>query len=131
MSKSQEELLEKLLKWTRLMGMQEARNVIPKALEDEDDDREAAAKIAYQLTDGENTTSDIAEYIPFSYRWVSYRQNEWANLGIVSKSEPQAPYEHIISLDAIGVEYPDIQKDEADELTEVSSQDNDNEATEE
>lgn len=108
MSSREEELLEELVKWVRLLGMQEVKGVLLDALKYDDEEKEKAAMIAYQLTNGENSTKDIAEYIPFSYRWVSYRHNEWVTLGIIDKKSHQEPYEHIISLDSVGIEYPEI-----------------------
>lgn len=115
MSDRQIELLEEAVKWLRLMGIQEARDVVNEALSYDDSEKEEAAKIAYQLSNGENTTSDIAEYIPFSYRWVSYRQTEWKKIGILDKSGPQEPYEHILSLDDLGIESPEIPEPEQKE----------------
>ena len=108
MSSRTEDLMEEMVKWLRFMGTQEARDVISDALSYDDKEKEEAAKIAYQLTNGKNTTRDIAEYIPFSYRWVSYRHSDWATLGIIEKESEQAPYKHLIPLDAIGIEYSEI-----------------------
>lgn len=102
------ELLEEAVKWLRLMGIQQAHEVIEEELTHEDEEWQDSARITYQLSTGENTTKDIAQYISYSYRWVSYRQRKWANLGIVHKEEQHEPYEHIISLDELGIDYPRI-----------------------
>lgn len=112
MSISNSELLEEMVKWLRFMGRQEARDVVLEALSFEDEEKERAVRITYQLTNGHNSTKDIEQYIPFSYRWVSSRHQEWATLGIVEKERAQAPYEHILSLDELGIDYPEIPEPE-------------------
>jgi predicted transcriptional regulator len=111
MSDRQTELLEEAVKWLRLMGIQEAYEVIQDVLSSDDEEWQNSARITYELSNGDNTTKDIAQYIPFSYRWVAYRQREWANLGIIHKEGAQEPYEHIISLDELGIDYPSIQNE--------------------
>jgi len=108
MSLSEAELLEEMLKWLKFLGVQEAQDVVLEALSFDDEEKERAARITYQLTNGENSTKDIERYIAFSYRWVSSRHQEWATLGIVEKDGPQAPYEHILTLDELGIDYPEI-----------------------
>lgn len=108
MGKTEVELLEEILRWQKFMGRQEARGVVSDALSFDKEDRQEAARITYQLTNGENTTKDIEQYIPFSYKWVSNRHQEWAKLGIVEKDGRSAPYKHILSLDELGIDYPEI-----------------------
>lgn len=108
MPKNELEVLEEMLRWLKFMGRQEARGVVSDALVFEDEEKERDAKIVYQLTNGENTTKDIEEHISFSYKWVSDRHQEWAKLGIVEKESMQSPYEHILSLDELGIPHPDI-----------------------
>lgn len=102
------ELLEEAVKWLRIMGVREAREVATEALSYSDPGKTEAARIAYELSNGENTSKEIAEHIPFSYRWVSYRQTEWSKLGILEKEGPQDPYTHIASLEDLGMEVPEI-----------------------
>lgn len=115
MSDQQTELLEEAVKWLRIMGIREAREVASEALSYSDNGKTEAAKIVYELSNGENTSKDIARYIPFSYRWVSYRQNEWKKMGIIEKEGPQDPYIHIASLEDLGIERPEIPDPEAKE----------------
>jgi predicted DNA-binding ArsR family transcriptional regulator len=100
--------LEEMLKWLKFMGMQEAHDVIERALSYEDEKKEEAAKIAYQLTNGANSTKDISSHISFGYQWVSDRQQEWATQGLVEKPASNASYRHILTLDELGIDYPDI-----------------------
>lgn len=106
-----EDTLEEMLKWLKFMGRQEARNVVANALSYEDEEKEKAAKITYQLITGENSTKDIEKYIPFSYKWVSTRHQEWATQGIVEKTGGQGFYQHLLTLDELGIDYPKIAED--------------------
>lgn len=108
MSGDEEEILQEILKWLKFMGRQEARDVVESALSYDDEEKERAARITYQLTNGKNSTKDIARHISFSYRWVSSRHQEWATQGIVEKDGVQSPYEHILTLDELGIESPEI-----------------------
>lgn len=101
-------LLEEAVKWLKFIGRNEAKDVVKDALEFKDKKKTRDAKIVYQLTNGQNSTKDIEKYISFSYRWVSTRHQEWANLGIVEKESQQSPYKHILPLDELGISYPDI-----------------------
>jgi hypothetical protein len=123
MSANEQELLEEIVKWLRFMGMQDARDIVERALRYEDAEKEHDAKVAYQLTDGENSTYDIADHISYSYQWVSTRQQEWAKLGIVEKEGPNSPYEHIMSLDKLGIDAPDIPDPEEDDDEEADEED--------
>jgi hypothetical protein len=116
MPERQTEILEEMLNWIRFMGMNEARDVIDDALSYEDDEKkERSARIAYELTDGTNSTTDIEDYIDYSYRWVSRRQMEWAKLGIVDKPGENRSYEHLASLTELGLDCPEIPDPDADE----------------
>jgi len=116
MSDRKTDILEEMLNWVRFIGMNEAREVIDNALSYEDNEKkEQNARIAYELTDGTNSTYDIADHIDFSYQWVSERQMEWAKLGIVEKSAENQPYEHISSLTELGIYCPDIPDPDTEE----------------
>jgi len=129
MPERQTEILEEMLNWIRFIGMNEARDVIDDALSYEDDEeKERSARIAYELTDGTNSTYDMADYIDFSYQWVSDRQMQWAKLGIVEKGAENQPYEHIASLTELGIYCPTIpesveEEGEADEPSKADDSD--------
>lgn len=109
MGSAETEVMGEILKWLEFMGRQEAVGVVMDALDfDGDEEKERAAKITYQLTNGENSTRDITKQVSFSQGWVSNRHQEWATLGIVRKDSPSSPYEHILSLDELGIDYPEI-----------------------
>lgn len=119
MAEQQTEILKEMLNWIRFMGMNEARDVIDDALSYENnEEKERSARIAYELTDGTNSTTDIEPYIDYSYRWVSRRQMEWAKLGIVDKPGENQSYEHLASLTELGLDCPDIPDSETEEEQE-------------
>jgi len=127
MAERQTEILEEMLNWIRFMGMNEARDVIDDALSyEENEEKERSARIAYELTDGTNSTTDIEAYIDYSYKWVSSRQIEWAKLGIVDKPGENQSYEHLASLTELGLDCPDI----PDPETEDEQEDDTKEETE-
>jgi hypothetical protein len=105
--------MEEILEWVRFMGMSEARDIVDEALRHEDDSRERSARIAFELTDGSNSTYDIAERIDFSREWVRTRQGEWANRGLVRKPQGARRYQHIASLTELGLRCPEIPEPEA------------------
>lgn len=115
MSNEQTELLEEAVKWLRILGKREARELAVEALSYDNEEKQESAKIVYELSNGDNTTKDIAQYIPYSYRWVSYRQNEWRKLGILEKERSQGPYTHITSLENLGMDPPEIPDIESSE----------------
>jgi len=122
MAERQTEILEDMLNWVRFMGMNEARDVIDDALSYEDNEKkERSARIAYELTDGTNSTTDIEPYIDYSYKWVSTRQIEWAKVGIVEKSAENQPYEHLASLTELGIHCPDIPDPKSEDEEEAES----------
>lgn len=110
-----EELLDEILKWQKFRGMQEAKKVLTDVLSSEDDDKEKEQRIAYELTDGEHSTTNIADRISVSHATVSNWQNKWSELGLVNKKSEQASYKHLISLENLGLNVPEIPEPEEDE----------------
>lgn len=107
------EVMEEMLKWLEFMGRREAIGVVRDAVSFDDDERTQAAKIVYQLSNGERTLSEIDEHVPFGTSWISDRQREWATEGILRKDGPKSQYEHILSLDELGIDYPEVEGVEA------------------
>ena len=110
-----DKLLEEILKWQKFRGMQEAKQVLEDVLSSEDEEKEREQRIAYELTDGEHSTSDIAARISVSHVTVSNWQNKWSELGLVSKETSQASYQHLISLENLGLDVPEIPEAEEEE----------------
>jgi len=117
MSRSEEEILEEMLRWLRFTGMQEARDVIDDALTNEDEDKEHDKRIAYELTDGTRSQRNIAEHISFSYRTVGRWQEQWAKLGIIDKRDGN--YEHLIALEDLGLNCPPIPNPDEEDTEET------------
>lgn len=108
------EVLKDIRRWVKIIGIQEAKGVLEDFLTSEDEDEQRELRIMYHLTDGEHSTSEIADYVSVSGRTVSRRQNEWARAGLVEREVSNEPYEHIISLVEAGLDVPDIPEPEAD-----------------
>lgn len=106
MEKSDSELLGEMAKWLKVMGIQEVIPLFNDIFDFDDDEKERSAKIVYELTNGRNGQRDIEAHIEYSYDWVSRRQQEWANYGLVEKDNPNSPYRHIVSLPDVGIEVP-------------------------
>lgn len=108
MGETELDVMRRMLKWLEFMGRQEALSVVNDALDFDDKEKEEAAKIVYQLSNGDRTTGDIEEHVSYGTTWISDRQQEWATLGILKKESTKSPYEHILSLDDLGISYPDL-----------------------
>jgi predicted transcriptional regulator len=103
-----EKTASKMLKWVKFMGMQDAKEVVEDAVSHEDDEKEEELRIAYELTNGENSSTDIASRISVSQKTVSNWQKKWSKRGIADKDGKQSSYEHLISLEELGLECPEI-----------------------
>jgi len=123
MSGNQTETLNEILKWLRFMGMQEAKQVVDDALTypEDKEEKEKAARIAYELTDGSNSQRDITKHISFSKYWVASRHDEWEKLGIIERNS-EGYAEHIISLKETGLECPEIPDPEEEDEEESEDQ---------
>lgn len=97
------ELLEEILLWTKY-DFEEIKQKMIEALDTDE------KKIAYQLTDGENSTTQIASVIPVSQVTVSNWWRNWLELGIVKQTEKFGGKRRIrlISLAEMGIPFPDI-----------------------
>lgn len=104
MARSDTELLEEMTRWLKILGIQEVRPIFGELFDFDEEAKARSGKIAYELTDGKNSQRDIEEHIDFSYQWVSSRQNEWAQHGLVEKESVNSPYRKIVSLTEIGIE---------------------------
>lgn len=131
MSRSQEELLEEMLRWLKFTGMQEAKDVVDDELTFEDnEEKERDARIVYELTDGEHSQRAIAEHISYSRPTVGNWQKKWAKQGIVDRSSETGRFKHLISLGELGLDCPPIpdpseesEEEEAEAMIEESEGD--------
>lgn len=96
------ELLEEILIWTRLQGVQNARAVLVSALTTD------VHKLAYQLSDG-RSSAEVAKDCGVSGMTVTNYWKRWFTLGIARPSPKfKGRFERIFSLEDLGVEIPSI-----------------------
>jgi DNA-binding CsgD family transcriptional regulator len=94
------EVLEEILRWTRLQGAQTARTVLLEALKS---DKE---KVAYQLSNGLPST-DIGKACGVSDQTIRNYWKRWYALGIVQQSRKyERRFERAFSLDDFDIEVP-------------------------
>lgn len=101
-------LLEEIERWVKIIGIQEARDVLRNALSDRGDIPEEELRIIYHLTNGENSQSDIESHVSASSSTISNKQQLWASMGLIEKDQPNSPYKHLITLEEAGIEVPSI-----------------------
>lgn len=111
MPDTQEELLREMLKWLKFSGMQQAKEVVDDTLTYEDEQKERDYRKVYELSNGDNSQSEISEYITYSSRTVGNWQDRWTKVGIMQQN-PDGKYEHLISLENLGLECPPLTKPE-------------------
>jgi DNA-binding MarR family transcriptional regulator len=119
----------------KIIGIQEAKSVMDDALSAEDSKDQETLRMIYHLSDGTNSTRDIAEYVSVGRNAISRRQKSWAKMGLLEREHSRAPYEHVITLEEAGLEVPEIQdieqeSEEGDDSTEPEEEDNKKEAEE-
>jgi DNA-binding MarR family transcriptional regulator len=114
-----------------VIGIQEAKSVIDDALSAEDPEDQEELRIIYHLSDGENSTRDIAEHVSVKKDAISARQKSWAKMGLLEKEHSRAPYKNVISLEEAGLEVPQIPEPEEESEEADESTDPENEADEE
>ena len=96
------ELLEEILKWTRLQGVQNAKDVLLDALKS---DKE---KVAYHYSDGRSST-EVAKICGVSGMTVTNYWRRWFTLGIAQSSlKYKGRFERAFSLEDLGIEIPSI-----------------------
>ena len=97
------ELLEQILTWTRLQGVQNARAVLLDALNSD------TLKVAYQLSDGRSST-EVAKACNLSPMTITNYWRRWFTLGIAQPSKKyKGRFERIFSLEDLGIEVPSIE----------------------
>jgi len=97
------ELLEEILRWTRLQGVQNARAVLANALKTD------VLKAAYQLSDGRSST-EVGKACGVSHMTVTNYWRQWFTLGIAQPSKKyKGRFERAFSLEDLGIEVPSIE----------------------
>jgi len=95
------QLLEELLKWTRLEGVQKAKTTLTNLLERD------VEKQVYEYSDG-RTSREIAGIVGVSHGTVTNYWKKWARYGIVDevRSRGGTRYKRIFRLSDFGIEVP-------------------------
>lgn len=103
------ELLEEILLWTKY-DYSEIKQKMIEYLDTDD------KKIAYQLSDGENSTYDIEKKVSVTAMTVSNWWNRWFEAGIVEQTEKYGGgrYKRLISLTKMGIPIPEIPEEEVE-----------------
>jgi len=95
------ELLEEILRWTRIRGIPNVKTVL-----DALPDRE---KVAYQFSDG-RSSDKIGEVCGVSGMTVTNYWRRWFTLGIAEPSKNyKGRFERTFSLEDLGIEVPSIE----------------------
>lgn len=97
------QLLEEILKWTRLEGVQRAKTTLTELLKTD------AEKLVYENSDG-RTSREIAEIVGVSHATVTNYWKKWARYGIVKEvgARGGTRYQRIFSLSDFGIEVPQV-----------------------
>lgn len=97
-------LLEDILKWTRIQGWREARKILLEILDDD------VSKIVYHYSDG-RSSREIAEKTPVSYSTVVKYWEEWSKIRpeIVEPISVQrgTRYKKVFLLENFGISIPE------------------------
>ena len=123
MDEEVKETLNNIERWMKIIGIQQTRPLLMEMLSSEDPEEEKNLRIIYHLSNGENSTRDIADRVSVGKTAVSRRQKRWAKIGLVEKEHSRAPYQHVISLEEAGIPVPDIPDPEADEEDSTDDED--------
>jgi predicted transcriptional regulator len=97
------QLLEEILKWTRLEGVQRAKITLAELLKTD------VEKLVYEYSDG-RTSREIAEIVGISHATVVNYWKKWARSGIVKEvgARGGTRYRRIFSLPNFGIEVPRV-----------------------
>jgi len=97
------ELLEEILRWTRLQGVQNARAVLVDVLNTD------TFKVAYQLSDG-RSSAEVAKACNVSPMTITNYWRRWFTLGIAQPSKKyKGRFERAFSLEDLGIGIPSIE----------------------
>lgn len=99
------QLLEEILIWTRLQGVQNARDVLIDALKTD------TLKLAYHLSDG-SSSAEVSKACGVSAMTVTNYWKRWFTLGIARPSSKyKGRFERAFSLEDLGIQTPSVKVD--------------------
>jgi hypothetical protein len=98
-------LLEELVKWTKVTSFPHVKNLLLEILGSPEE------KIAYQSSDGERSSRDVAEIANVSQFTIAKWWKIWIKAGIADPVQVQRGERAkcIFSLDEFGIQVPEIQ----------------------
>ena len=117
---SDEKKLDEILMWLRFMNLPRAFKALISALDTEE------KKIAYNMSNGENTSRDIAKVISLAYSTVTDWWQDWYRLGIAEAVSVQRGKraKKLFELEDFGIKVSDIPiQPEPQEVTEEPEDD--------
>lgn len=96
-------LLEEILKWEKIGGIQQVKNVLAELLKTD------VEKLVYENSDN-RTSREISEITGVSHATVINYWKKWAKYGIVEEVRAQGGtrYKRIFSLSDFGIEVPEV-----------------------
>lgn len=99
------ELLEELVKWTKVASIPKVKELLLGILESPEE------MIAYQLSDGERSSRDVANQANVGQRTITRWWKKWIRAGIAEPVSVQRGERamQIFSLDDFGIEIPAIE----------------------
>lgn len=98
------ELLEEILKWVRLEGVQRAKDTLIGLLKTDTE------KLVYENSDG-RTSREIADVVGTSHATITNYWKKWARYGVVKEMSTRgggSRFKRVFSLSDFGIEVPQI-----------------------
>ena len=109
------QLLEEILIWTRLQGVQNAKAVLDEALSDD------KLKLAYHLSDGRSST-EVGNACDVTGMTITNWWRKWFTIGIAQPSKRyKGRFERTFSLEDLGIKVPSIKGETKIEAKEQPS----------
>ena len=120
------ELLEEILKWTRLEGTQKAKATLTELLKTDNE------KAIYENSDGKKTSREIAAIIGVSHVTVINYWKRWSRYGIVKEVSARGGtrFKKVFSLSDFGIERKHARAMTKEEYVEEKEGSRDSKSTE-
>ena len=98
-------ILKEMLKWIRIQGMSQAKNVLRDALKTDKD------RLVYENSDGERGMVEIAKLTGLGAETVRRYWARWATMGLVEPISVKGGtrYKKVFSLQTFGIDVPQTQ----------------------
>jgi len=108
--------LDELIAWQRFESMPKLRALLITGLDSD------IKKLAYEMTDGENSRRDIAAKLRISDDNIQNYWGKWYELAVVRPSKRKGRPQHIVSLEDLGMKLPKISSTKEESGKEISKQ---------